>query len=151
MTYSVACEYLVKHFEGLLLIAYLCPSGIWTIGWGHTNNVHEGDKIFEPQAEVFFAEDMGYVANTLVSMLPSSITLSQPQFDALASLCFNIRGGPRALPHLAPKLWANLMAGNVTGAAQQFLDIDHALVNGTSVKLPGLRKRRAAEAALFLS
>lgn len=27
---------LVKEFEGLYLNAYLCPAGVWTIGWGHT-------------------------------------------------------------------------------------------------------------------
>ena len=28
---------LVKHFEGLVLEAYKCPAGVWTIGYGHTD------------------------------------------------------------------------------------------------------------------
>jgi GH24 family phage-related lysozyme (muramidase) len=68
----------------------------------------------------------------------------------MTSLGFNIAGGPRALPQKAPELWANLLAGNVAGAAQEFLDIDHALVNGKPTELPGLKARRQAEAAMFL-
>ena len=30
---------LIKEFEGLRLEAYRCPSGVWTIGWGHTSSV----------------------------------------------------------------------------------------------------------------
>ena len=51
MTYSIACQNLVKQFEGLQLAAYLCPAGVWTIGWGHTDGVHQGDRVTEQQAE----------------------------------------------------------------------------------------------------
>jgi GH24 family phage-related lysozyme (muramidase) len=43
------------------------------------------------------------------------------------------------------------MAGNAQSAAEQFLDIDHALVNGTPTELPGLKARRQAEASMFLA
>jgi lysozyme len=43
-----------------------------------------------------------------------------------------------------------VLAGNFAGAAQEFLDIDHALVNGKPTELPGLKARRQAEAAMFL-
>ncbi|MCQ2074611.1 MAG: hypothetical protein MJY77_05375 [Bacteroidaceae bacterium] len=36
---------IIRQFEGLRLTAYRCPSGIWTIGYGHTNNVRKGDTI----------------------------------------------------------------------------------------------------------
>lgn len=150
MTYSADCETLVKHFEGLYLKAYLCPAGVWTIGWGHTAGVRSTDVITEDKAEMLLASDLNYVANTLLSMLPTSINITQGQFDGLTSLCFNIAGGARALPQKAPKLWAALLSGDASGAAAQFLDIDHALVNGKSTELPGLKLRRQAEAALFL-
>ena len=35
---------LIKKFEGLRLEAYLCPAGVWTIGYGHTKGVKEGDN-----------------------------------------------------------------------------------------------------------
>ena len=151
MTYSSACANLVKQFEGLRLTAYLCPAGIWTIGWGHTAGVHQGDQINTARAESFLAADLGATAAALNSILPSSLAISQGQFDALTSLGFNMAGGPSAIPHKAPKLWANLLAGNFAVAAQQFLDIDHAFVAGQLVELPGLKARRQAEAAMFVA
>jgi len=35
---------LIKKFEGCELEAYLCPAGVWTICYGHTKDVKEGDK-----------------------------------------------------------------------------------------------------------
>ena len=34
---------LIKHFEGCELEAYKCAAGVWTIGYGHTKDVQEGD------------------------------------------------------------------------------------------------------------
>src|ERR1017187_5056213 len=97
MTYSDACVALVKQFEGLYLTAYRCPASVLTIGWGHTGMVREGQQISEEQAEAFLQDDLGYVANTLVSILPTGTPINQNQFDALCSLCFNLAGGPRAI------------------------------------------------------
>ena len=41
---------LIKSFEGLRYEAYLCPSGVYTIGWGHTKGVTEGMKIVDWEA-----------------------------------------------------------------------------------------------------
>lgn len=42
---------LVKRFEGFSPVAYLCPAGVWTIGYGHTAGVREGDSVDEDTAE----------------------------------------------------------------------------------------------------
>ena len=34
---------LIKKFEGCELEAYKCAAGVWTIGYGSTKNVKEGD------------------------------------------------------------------------------------------------------------
>ena len=49
---------LIKEFEGLRLKAYLCPGGVWTIGYGHTTGVRPGMVITEAQAEKFLKEDL---------------------------------------------------------------------------------------------
>ena len=36
---------LIKKFEGCELEAYQDAVGVWTIGYGHTKNVQEGQKI----------------------------------------------------------------------------------------------------------
>ena len=43
---------LIKFFEGCELEAYKCPAGVWTIGYGHTKDVKEGDKINKASARV---------------------------------------------------------------------------------------------------
>jgi hypothetical protein len=35
----------LKKTEGYSGVAYKCPAGVWTIGYGHTNGVKPGDKI----------------------------------------------------------------------------------------------------------
>ena len=36
---------LIKKFEGIELEAYQDSVGVWTIGYGHTKGVKEGDNI----------------------------------------------------------------------------------------------------------
>ena len=55
---SQECIDMVKHFEGFEDTAYLCPANVWTIGYGRTKNVKEGDKITEPQAERDLQEEL---------------------------------------------------------------------------------------------
>ena len=56
---------LIKKFEGLELEAYKCSAGVWSIGFGHTKGVQEGDVISEDHAnhllEVELEEYEGYV------------------------------------------------------------------------------------------
>jgi len=152
---SQACLDLIKRFEDeagfrtgrcTRTKAYKCPSGVWTIGWGHTRGVFEGMEITSEMADEFLLEDIFSVEMELRSLL-NCTPLTQSQWDALVSLCFNLRGGPRALPKIAPKLYRALKAGDDEAAAREFLDIVKA--NGTV--LPGLVLRRQLEAALFLS
>lgn len=49
---------LIKRFEGFSPTAYLCPAGVWTIGYGHTADVHRGDRIDEEAAEDYLREDL---------------------------------------------------------------------------------------------
>lgn len=142
---SPAAYGLVKQFESLQLRAYLCPAHVWTIGWGHTAGVKPGDNVTEEQAEALLASDIAPLERDLPRVIHAPLT--QGQFDALVSLCFNLKGGALALPSIAPKLVAKLNAGDPAGAADELLDIDKA--NGQV--LPGLTRRRQAERQVFLS
>ena len=42
---------LIKSFEGCHLTSYKCPGGVWTIGYGHTAGVTEGNRITQQQAD----------------------------------------------------------------------------------------------------
>ena len=77
----------IQNFEGLRLEAYLCPSGAWTIGYGHTSGVQKGQKITLQHAEEYFNKDIAQFVNS-VNMLVK-VPLTQGQFDALVSFAFN--------------------------------------------------------------
>ena len=131
---------LIKKFEGCSLKAYKCPAGIWTIGYGHTSGVKEGQTITKAQAEDLLKQDLKQfevVVNNLVN-----VSLNQNQFDALVSFCYNIGTGNIKNSTLL-KL---LNKGDHKGAAEQF----ERWVYAGAKKLNGLVKRRAAEKELFL-
>lgn len=54
---------LIKEFEGCKLNAYKCPAGVWTIGYGTTNRVKEGDSVSQEQANRLLNLDVEQVAN----------------------------------------------------------------------------------------
>ena len=55
---SQACVDLVKEFEGFRSEAYLCPAGVWTVGYGTTENVHPGDVVNRQEAEELLMNDL---------------------------------------------------------------------------------------------
>ena len=130
---------LIRHFEGCRLDAYLCPAGVWTIGYGHTKGVKEGETIDQEAAEAFLIEDLEKFEGYVTEMV--EVPLSQSQFDALVSWTFNL--GPGNLERST--LLAKLNQGEYT-------DVPFEIKRWTragGVILPGLVKRRDAEAALF--
>jgi lysozyme len=44
---------LIKKFEGCELNAYKCAAGVWTIGYGHTKDVQEGDVWDKRKSRVY--------------------------------------------------------------------------------------------------
>ena len=49
---------LIKKFEGCELDSYICSGGVWTIGYGHTAGVKQGDKINQDEANHLLTEDL---------------------------------------------------------------------------------------------
>jgi lysozyme len=130
---------LIESFEGLRLTSYQDPRGVWTIGYGHTNDVYPNLTITPEQADVYLAMDL-HVAETVVNG-DVKVDINQNQFDALVSLAYNIGVGAFA----KSTLLSLLNQGALTGASQQFLVWDH--INGVVDK--GLLNRRIAEQTLF--
>jgi lysozyme len=135
----------VKRFEGLRLESYQDTGGVWTIGWGHTAGVHEGQAITEPQAEAFLAADLAASAEFVSEIV--TVPLSQSQFDALCDFDFNEGGGRLGTSTLLHEL----NHGNYAGAAAQFsLWVFGRDKTGKLIVLEGLKARRLAEHALFM-
>ena len=62
MKISTAGIEFIKKFEGLCLQAYLCPAGVWTIGYGSTQisgrSVTPKDVISKEIAEILLKNDL---------------------------------------------------------------------------------------------
>lgn len=131
----------IGYWEGCELKAYKCSAGVWTIGYGHTEGVKEGDTCTAEQAVSWLIEDIESRQKALAHYVNKPVT--EWQFIALTSLAFNV--GVQNV--LRSKLLRKLNAGDYDDAAEEFLDFD--LAGGK--KVPGLTRRRKAEYALFLS
>ncbi len=131
---------LIKKHEGCRLKAYKCPRGVWTIGYGHTNNVRPDDVITQDEAEELLKRDLKVHEDNVKRVV--KIALTQNQFDALVSFEYNVGYGAFANSTLL-KL---LNAGNYNGASKQF---ERWVYAGDRV-LEGLVKRRKEEKGLFL-
>ena len=132
---------LIRQFEGLRLTAYKCPSGVWTIGYGHTSGVMPGMNITKGQAEEFLRLDIETVENIVNAECPG---LRQYQFDALVSFVFNVGGGNFRKSTLLKKVRVNPDDNSIM---DEFL----RWVYAKGVVLPGLQKRRLAEMRLYFS
>ena len=130
---------LIKKFEGCELEAYQCSAGVWTIGYGHTKGVEEGDTISKDQAEEMLVEELHEYENYVNDYV--NVALSQNQFDALVSWVYNL--GPANLK--ASTLLKVLNQGEYEDVPAQIKRWNKA---GGKV-LEGLIRRREAEACLF--
>lgn len=88
---SQACLDLVKGCEGLRLKAYKDDGGVWTIGYGHTEEVTPGMIITKEQAEAFLRDDIAWAMVDVLRVVPS---ISGNKLDALVSFAYNV--GARA-------------------------------------------------------
>lgn len=130
---------LIKSFEQCRLKAFKpTPNDVWTIGWGHTHGVKEGDTCTQDEADSLLMMDLSWAEDAVNE---NTDGLNQNQFDACVSLCYNI--GESAFK--SSTLVQLIQAGNISAAAQQFIRWNKQ----SGQVLAGLTRRREAEAALF--
>lgn len=134
---------LIKSFEGCKLTSYLCPAGVWTIGYGHTYGVKEGQTITQAQAESLLKSDLSKYENGVVEAIKGS-EINENQFSALVSFAYNCGVGALKKSTLLKKLLIN---PEDTTIRDEFMKY----VNGGGKVLPGLQRRRTAEADLYFS
>jgi len=145
---------LIKKWEGLVdgdpdtpgLDPYRCPADIPTIGWGSTWDL-DGSRITmdHPPIDIDYAtrlleRELRHVQGAIQKLV--SVPLSQGQYDAVASLTYNVGSGRLQSSTLRMKL----NRYDYTGASNEFWKWRRA--NGRILR--GLVLRRAEEKALFL-
>ncbi len=130
---------LIKKFEGCELEAYLCPAGVWTIGYGHTKDVKEGDKINKEEADYLLQEEMIEYESYINDFV--EVPLNQNQFDSLCSWVYNL--GPTNLKNSTMLRVLN---------EEKYADVPQEIKRWNKAGgevLDGLIKRREAEAKMF--
>ena len=132
---------LIKKFEGCKLKSYKCSAGVWTIGYGHTEDVKEGDIVSPQEADKLLRADVfkfeRYVEDEV------KVKLEQNQFDALVAWTFNLGVG---------NLRSSTMLKELNNADYTSVPFEMKRWNKAAGKtLDGLVRRRQAESLLFES
>lgn len=141
MRVSDRCVDMIAGYEGCRLEAYKCPAGVWTIGYGHTAGVKQGDRLAsKEEAKQLLLKDIVKYADRVNACVHNGKLIfvpNQNQFDALTSFCYNCGAG-------------NLQK-LVTGRTEQQIAEAMLLYNkGGGKVLAGLVRRRQEEHDLFL-
>ena len=138
---------IIKQYESFRAKPYLCPARVPTIGYGATYYT-DGRKvtlrdapISEADADKLLDKMLGKYEDAVNRYVQVPIT--QNQFDALVSFCYNL--GQEALR--TSTLLKKLNNKDYNGAADAFLNWVYA----GGKKLQGLVNRRTDERKLFLS
>jgi len=125
--------------EGVRYKAYKDSKGLWTIGVGHLIKSNEphlmNATLTQEEVDKLLESDLKWCDEAVASSV--RVPLTQPQYDALYSLCFNIGETQFKKSTVVKRLNAN----DYTGAADAIL-----MWNKPAV----LEKRRKRERALFL-
>lgn len=136
----------IKSFETLQLKAYKAvpTERYYTIGYGHCGpDVTPDATITEDEAERLLAEDLADTERA-VSNATAGWNLQQCQFDALVSFAFNV--GANAFRS------STLLKLVKQGACEADIRAEFGKwIHSGGKQLPGLVRRRNAEADLFFS
>lgn len=124
------------------LAAYQDGAGIWTIGFGHTRNVHQGMICTQEQAESWLNDDLRGVEHDIADNVTQK--LSQGQYDALVIWDFNT-----GALLTSPTLLKLINAGRMDDAVLLMQRYRYITADGKKVVSTGLMRRRAIEAALW--
>ena len=130
---------LIKKFEGCETTAYQDSVGVWTIGFGHTKGVEEGQTCSIEDAESMLADEMdeyeGYINNMV------KVDLQQHEFDALVAWVYNL--GPT---NLGESTMLKVLNG---GQFDRVPDEMNRWTRAGGEILEGLVRRRQAESLMF--
>ena len=127
----------VAEFEGLRTLAYKCPGGVWTIGYGHTEGVKPGQRCTRRQAEAWLREDLAVAAGEVEAL---GLDLAQGQAEALVDFVFNLGIGALEGSTLLKKIRAGADAAEIQSEFRRWV-----YAGGEVQK--GLVRRREWEAA----
>lgn len=140
MKYSkIGLQQLTEAFEGCRLVAYQDSVGRWTIGYGHTAGVKEGDICSQMEAEAWLMNDTQWAEDAVNRLV--TVELTQGEFDAMVDFTFNLGSG--SLQHST--LLELVNKHDFVNGVKEFVKWDKA----GGVVVIGLLRRRIAEQQRF--
>lgn len=132
----------IEQWEGFKGDAYKCPAGVLTIGFGHTGpDVKEGQVVTYKEAYELLCQDIRDHMEGLAGFI--NVPVTEGQCIAITSLAFNV--GVSSVK--GSRMLRKLNSGDIEGAAAEF---SNGWNTSSGKVLPGLTRRRQAEAKLFL-
>jgi lysozyme len=139
---------LIQGFEGLSLVPYLCSAKVATIGWGNVF-YPSGIKVTMQDKPISLAT-ASWMFRTIADRFAVDVdklikaNINQNQFNAIASLAYNIGIGGLAKSTLLKKVNINPNDPTIALEFAKWNKVGGKVVNG-------LTKRRAVEAKLYFS
>jgi len=148
MKVSKNCLDIIKEFEGFMAKPYICSGGKATIGYGSTF-YKDGKKVNMKDKEITVAEAeslLEFQVNKFAEGVLKAVSkpLTQNQFDALVSFCYNVGLGNFRISTMRKLINEN---PNNPKIADNFML--WTLANGK--RLNGLVRRRQAESDLYFN
>lgn len=134
--------------EAVKQVGYVDSVGVATACIGHTRTAVVGKWYSREECERLFKEDLKEFEATVNKYI--LVGLSQPQFDALVSFCFNVG----SYNCRTSTMFALINAGKYLAAADQFSRWVYAKKRDCRIRSNncyGIVLRRADERAMFLS
>lgn len=138
---AMACAS-IKKWEGCRLTSYLCPAGVWTIGYGETRGIRKGDVWSQERAEMALERAVAEFMESVIKACPKLAVEAPNRLAACVSLAYNIGLTAFAKSTVCKKI----TEGKFAEAADAFLMWNKA--NGQV--LNGLVRRRTDERNLFI-
>jgi len=140
MLLQKACDF-IAPFEGCKLSAYQCPAKVWTIGFGNTKGVKEGDVITRARANELLKQDTKQFLDCVKGQVGK--ICNENQIVALTSFAFNV-----GIDNLRKSTLLKVIKKNpkdFEGVRSEFL----IWIYANKKPLKGLEKRRNAEFELY--
>jgi len=133
---------IIQEFEGCKLMAYKCPAGVWTCGWGETGpGIGPYTKWTQEIADNVLRHTASLVLADLIDASPSLVDASTNRIAALADFVYNLGIGA----YKKSSLKLRVDQGNWASAANEIKKWDKC----KGEPLAGLTRRRAIEAEML--
>lgn len=147
----------VAIFEGFRSRPYLCPAGVLTIGYGHTQGVKPSDCVTEEQAFDLLLSDFVQCQSYLFKKFDILDCMTKNQIYALTDFVFNLGFGTLLGSSISNILYKyHTFSPSIRKKADAeivstLLKYNKYRKDGKLVVSAGLQKRRQWEASLYLS